>query len=253
MSALYPQKIRNVIARLILKSEQIKTRRGRPRILSDAEALNICLFVCRTGCQWSAVDGMCGISYKTAYHRFNIWSKKRLFEHAFYELASLYRQSHATLSLLVDTSHVKNVYGKQVLGSNHTDRGRKSTKVSVLSDSMGIPLTVLFHQGNRNDCRTLPHLLTETVRRHGNIESHKFLYADKGYDSKTCRIACAAKGLEANIPQKGTTHPWGGIRIRIEHVFGKIDKFRRVILRYDSSIRNFKSFNFIACSSMFPI
>lgn len=145
---------------------------------------------------------MFGVSYKTAYHRFNLWSKHRLFEHAFYELAAEYRRNHSNLPLLVDTSHVKNVLGKDVLGPNHADRGRNSTKVSLLCDSLAHPLTLTFHKGNRNDSLTLPHLLAETVRRYGNVDSHNCLYADKGYDSKTCRLACEMHGLEARIPHR---------------------------------------------------
>jgi len=244
--------IRNTLARHVLADEVTRlSSRGRPRLLSTSQALEACFFVCKTGCQWSAIDGMFGVSYKTVYHRFNAWSKHRLFEHAFYELASEYRKKHDNLPLLVDTSHVKNVFGRDVLGPNHADRGRKSTKVSLLSDSQARPLTIMFHQGNRNDCLTLTHLLTETTRRYGNIDSHKYLYADKGYDSKTRRSSCAVRGLEPRIPHRGMTTKWGGVRIRVEHVFGRMDKFRRIILRYDSSIRNFKSFTFMACCSMF--
>lgn len=244
--------IRNKIARHVLADEASRKSpsRGRPRLLTTSQALEVCFFICRTGCQWSAVDGMFGVSYKTAYHRFNLWSKHRLFEHAFYELAAEYRRNHSNLPLLVDTSHVKNVLGKDVLGPNHADRGRNSTKVSLLCDSLAHPLTLTFHKGNRNDSLTLPHLLAETVRRYGNIDSHHCLYADKGYDSKTCRLACEMHGLEAQIPHRGTTTKWGGVRIRVEHVFGRMDKFRRIILRYDSKIRNFKSFTYMACCTM---
>ena len=45
---------------------------------------------------------------------------------------------------------------------------------------------------------------------------------------------------------------WGGIRIAVEIAIGRIDKFRRVILRSDSHIRNFKSFHYLACACIVP-
>ena len=56
---------------------------------------------------------------------------------------------------------------------------------------------------------TLHHLLSESVRRHGNLASHVDLYADKGYDSEHCRSACRAQGLNAQIPRRRTPSIWG--------------------------------------------
>ena len=67
-------------------------------------------------------------------------------------------------SLVVDTTFVKNVYGKDVVGRNPTDRGR--FKVSLLTDSQGTPLCSVFHKANNS--QTLKHLL-ETANRKTNI------------------------------------------------------------------------------------
>ena len=239
--------VKNELARCVYAIPRT-SRRGRPRVLSVAETLDKIVYVCKTGCQWAAIEGHDGVSYKTVYHWFRIWSKARVFEHAFYNLATVYRQA-SQRPLVADTSYVKNIYGRDVVGANSTDRGRNATKVSLLSDAAAVPIALAFHKGNKSDFHTLRHLLDEARRKTGrSLDNHISLYADKGYDSHTCRSICDVHGLEAHIPHRGQPTAWGGVRIAVEICFGRIDKFRRCILRYDSSIAQFKSFHYLACS-----
>ena len=111
---------------------------GRKRKLTTAELLDRIIFLCRTGCQWSLLP-VNGASYKTVYHYFAIWSKARIFEDVFYSCASIASRNDEG-PLVIDTSFVKNVHGSDVLGRNPTDRGRKASKVSLLTNSRGTPL-----------------------------------------------------------------------------------------------------------------
>ena len=243
--------MRNKIAHCAVAVDN-PSRLGRPRIMQTMEVVDAIFFVCKTGCQWSTLTSVFGVSYKTIYHRFSVWSKARIFEHAFYELAAAYRLQHLHNAVVADTTFVKNVSGHEVLGRTHTDRGRNSTKVSLLSDSRSVPLALAFHRGNRNDCQTLHHLLAETTRRFGDISSHGRLYADKGYDSEMCRAACRARGLQECIPRRRTPSVWGGVRARVEVCFGRLDQYRRIIMRYDAKICHFKSFHYFASACLVP-
>jgi putative transposase len=249
-SSLLISRARNELLRLVLLIDK-PLPGGRPRILSSTQLLDKILYICRTGCQWSFLPMECKGSYKTVYHYFRLWSKYRVFEDAFYNLATTYRQQHQ-YSLIVDSSFVKNVYGRQVCGRNYADRGRKATKVSLLCDAKGIPLTLAFHAGNKNDVVTMRHLL-DTAKRKTKLplSSHSELYADKGYDSRTNREICHRHGLIARIPHRGTVEGWSDTRYMVEVVFGRLDKYRRIIMRYDASICSFKSFHYIACLSQF--
>jgi transposase len=122
-----------------------------------------------------------------------------------------------------------------------------ATKVSLLTDGGGLPLAVAFHQANRSDCKTLPHLLA-TARRKVSPEvlsTFSKLAADKGYDSDECRRTCKVNGLEPIITKRGCRDS-AKERYVIERTFGILDQFRRVKLRYESRIHAFKSFHFIA-------
>ena len=51
--------------------------RGRHRILSDVETLDAIFYLCRTGCQWSALQEthLCSrCAWKTIYHCSRAWA-----------------------------------------------------------------------------------------------------------------------------------------------------------------------------------
>jgi putative transposase len=152
--------------------------------------------VCKTGCQWNHLH-VDGGSWKTVFHNFNLWSKLRLFENSFYRCASYV----STANVVVDTSFVKNVCGRDVVGRNPTDRGRKATKVSLITNEEGTPLTTCFHRANKNDGIT--HLLDTCARKTSKLKDATTLLADKGYDSEVCRSVCRSHNLEPMIPKRG--------------------------------------------------
>ena len=149
----------------------------------------------------------------------------------------------------MDTSYVKNVYGRDVTGPNPTDRGRPATKTSLMTDSHGTPLCCVFHRGNKSDALTLRHLLHTASRRKVNINRFDSLLGDKGYDSSTCRSLYATHNLKPMIPKRQTKDMHRG-RYVIEQTFGILDQFRRVTVRYECLIRSFKSFHFLALATI---
>ncbi len=240
--------LRNAIVHAVGAYETHRERypQGRRRKLSIAYILDRIFYVCRTGCQWSQLH-VHNSSYKTVFHHFNLWSKARIFENVFYETVK--ERTPIGGAVAVDTSFVKNVFGKDVTGRNPTDRGRKATKVSLLTDRRGTPLCSVFHKGNKSDILTLKHLLDTASRKTNQLHAYDALMADKGYDSATCRATCEARNLLPLIPRRGTRDTYRG-RYVIEQTFGILDQFRRIRVRYDTLIRNFKSFHFLAMMSI---
>ena len=183
------------------------------------------------------------IFIQSVYHYFNLWSKARLCENDFY--AAVTARQPVWGFVVVDTSFIKNVFGRDVTGRNPTDRGRQATKISLLTDRRGTPLCSVFHKANKRDALTLKHLLDTHTRRTNQLQAYDTLLADKGYDSATCRTTCEVRNLLPRIPKSGTKDTYKG-RYVSEQTFGMLDKFRRIRVRYEMSIRNFKSFHFMA-------
>ena len=251
-----------------------RSKTGRPQKLSDEGALESIFHVLETGSQWRSARTPPGVKWQTVYDRFRKWSSHGVFEKSFHDLVKWYlKVSPRTRggrkdSICVDTTYVKNVFGRkdQILGRNHTDRGRKATKVSIACDSKGTPLCFRFHPGNRNDIRTLGCLFEEGVRKLKSVKfpsQFKEVFADRGYDSENCRSIVRSHGLEPEIPKRsrrgqGQGHVRRDINRRwrvdegektryvVEQTFGIFDLFRRLKVRYDGLASTFKSFHFFA-------
>jgi len=217
---------------------------GRPRQFSFSFILDRILFILSSGCQWSGLP-VPGGSWKTIYHYFSLWSKHHLFRHAYTDLVRVYMKIRPRSPVrVVDTSFVKNVFGSQCIGPSPFDRGRNATKVSAIVDHTGIPLGFTFHKGNRNDSRTLQHSLVKCKF----ISPGNKLYADKIYDTSHCKDVLNRFYLENCVSKKrqNVSRNDNRIRIVVEHTFGWLDKYRRIILRYDSLVRSFRSFHYLA-------
>ena len=112
-----------------------------------------------------------------------------------------YKRLCPTTHYCVDSSYVKNAFGRECVGKNHTDRGRKALELSVVVDQHGIPHGICCHPGNRPDVC----LLQDTLRSMlVDVESRP-LYADKGYDSRNNRKVCHAAGVQDRIFRRRTT------------------------------------------------
>ena len=223
------------------------SRVGRPRLLELDYIIDRIGYVLRTGCQWSNLP-VHDASWKTIYHYFSLWSKKHVFERAFLDILRFYlrRRGGVSKNVVVDTSFVKNVWGRDCLGKSPVDRGRKATKVSAMTDDLGTPLYLLFHPGNKYDGKTLAHML-QKVDKLFEIRG-RCLFGDKGYDSSRCRDAIRRFGLVDSVTKKRTpTCPSKNrTRIVVEHAFSWLDKYRRIIMRYDGLVCHFRSFHFLA-------
>lgn len=217
---------------------------GRPRSLPFTFILDRIHYILSSGCQWSQIPLSMG-SWKTIHHYFTIWSKHNVFHLAYNDLLRVYRKIRPKSNIvIVDTSFVKNIYGSDCIGKSPFDRGRNATKVSTITDQDGIPLIFTFHRGNRNDSRTLFH----TVSKCKFIKKGSKLYADKIYDTTYCKDVLHKFELENCISKKRQPTLKGSnkIRIKVEHAFSWLDKYRRIIVRYDSHVHAFQSFHYLA-------
>ena len=116
-------KAKNAIMHRIINfnTTSFRSPQGRHQKLTTAYLLDRIFFVLKSGCQWSMLP-VPGSSYKTVYHYFNKWSKASIFEKSFYDVV---RSKEPQNSLLIaDTSFVKNVMGRDVLGARLIEEER---------------------------------------------------------------------------------------------------------------------------------
>ena len=244
-----------------------KSRAGAPRRINRKYILEKIIRVLRTGIQWKELN-LSRASYNTVWYYFNKWTIAGVFEKFYFKLReSLDKKQKMRLMRYssIDASYVKNVHGTDCVGRNPTDRGRKGTKVSIIADSLGLPLCFDFSPANKSDHHAVDKLLS-AFEVHYPKKSKRFpiyLLSDKGYDSSRNRQLVKGRNLIPVIPFRkkkgGKTNKKLPKRIRkllkkryvVEAYFGWIDKFRRLILRYDQKITSYMGFTFLASAILF--
>ena len=233
----------------ILRATNFPAARGRPRIIEREEILNEIWNILRGGMQWRMLKPI-SCSWKTVFYYFTQWTKQNLFKNAYQHLLKIRQKTRRDAYHIIDSTYIKNVYGIDCIGRNPSDRGRNATKMSALVNDEGIPISVVFVKGNKNDVITLQETLDAVLVP--KIKDKIPFMGDKGYPSKKNSQIVTNAGYLDRISRR--KHKVGRRqnkkRCTVEHTFSWIDKYRRLIMRFDKKITAFEAFTFIALSSI---
>lgn len=157
----------------------------------------------------------------------------------------------------MDGAMTKAPLGGEETGRNPTDRGKIGTKRSLLTDAQGVPVGVAVAGANVHDKR----LVRETIesipvdRPQPTRSKPQNMCQDKGYDYPDVRELVAEYGYTAHIPRRGTDptkrKPLPGYRARrwvVERTHSWFNRFRRLLIRWEKKIANYKAFLHFACA-----
>ena len=245
---MIPPFVKVIIKSYIGKSVPPKTTsRGRPCAANIDLVIDHIFYVLKTGCQWRMLPTT-GVSWQTIHRHFCSWSKLGVFEKTYKHLLEFYlkRTGRSSKHLITDCSFVKNMYGIGCLGPSSVDRGRKASKVSIIVDELGTVWGMSFHKGNKSDGKAFAHTTFSNSRTIQLYSAGKDFHGDKAYDSKRCSEVVSSLKAVNKIARKRQVYPFSPIRARVEHVFAWLDKYRRIIVRYERHIVQYKSFTYLA-------
>lgn len=203
------------------------------------------------------------VSYSTVYKRFIHWVRIDLFKKIWSCLLDLYVSNKLKISkdwfkvIFIDTTMVKNVRGLDCKGRNHYDRNRFATKVSMVCDKNMVPLCSTFYPANNHDITTIDSTLA--ALHHDILPDKRYLHtlvADLGYLSNnqrkeylrdTYRISLLTP-YRKNQNKRNKRHEKKLLnkRVVIEHLFCRLDSFKRLKLREDGLLRNYSGLNYLA-------
>jgi transposase len=144
--------------------------------------------------------------------------------------------------------------GGDKTGPNPTDRGRLGTKRHLITDRNGIPLAFILTGANTNDSMPFEELLDSIPPIGGKAGRARHrpdkLHADKAYDHRRCRQACRRRGIAPRIARRGveTSQTLGRHRWVIERTFAWINRYRRLVTRYERRSDIHHAFTALACS-----
>jgi putative transposase len=146
--------------------------------------------------------------------------------------------------------------GKKV-GKNPTDRGKIGTKRSLLTDGGGVPVGLAVEGANRNDFK----LVRETIesipveRPEPIADKPQGMCLDKGYDYDEVRALLTEFGFTAHIRARGeeakALKQDAGFKARrwvVERAHSWMNRFRRVLIRWDKKVQNYLAFLHLACA-----
>jgi transposase len=143
-------------------------------------------------------------------------------------------------------------------GPNPTDRGKCGTKRSLLTDGGGVPLAVAVAGANAHDKTLVQATLRRfAVRRPrpkpGERKQH--FCGDKGYDSSDVRTLLYQRGYTLHIKSRGQeeTERRSNPRYRarrwvVERSHSWINRFRRLLIRWEKKAENYEAFLHFACA-----
>ena len=158
---------------------------GRPRLALE-QALDAIDFVLRSGVAWrhlSETKYASNCHYTTIHKRFRAWVDHGVFEKAYANILRL-DNSRRRRGPRYSCIYSSNQYGRDCLGPNPTDRGRKGTHVSARVNDRGVPVALKCFGANRSDFLTVE----QTFRaKKVPLRPRRNFYADKGYDSARIR------------------------------------------------------------------
>ena len=225
-------------------------RRGRPRT-DHTLLLEKMMLVLHTGMPWRSLNH-CGIGpdFRSVHRHLMIWARGGVFEAAYRALFRLYRRRDRKGEYhSLDSSYVKNIFGRECTGRNPTDRGRLATKVSALVTNRGLPVSLAFFPANVSDYKTVRQTLKRRIPDAMPSKERIPLYADKGYDSRAVRSEVWQAGYIDRISKRRVRLHRVVNRRRgvVERFFSWLDKERRLLMRFDTTIVAYAAWTWLAC------
>lgn len=189
----------------LLGQEKAKGTAGRP-VVPFRLVLDGILYVLRTGCQWKAAPKEFG-SGSTLHRRFQQWVKAGVFFKVWVMLLEEYEQLRGIKWRWqsLDSIMTKAPLGGQATGPNPTDRAKSGTKLHVLSDQRGAPLSVNVTAANSHDMKAaFSTIYSIFVQRPEPKPYHRqHLCLDKGYDSAEIEQGVRQRGYIPHIRKRG--------------------------------------------------
>jgi putative transposase len=144
-----------------------------------------------------------------------------------------------------------------MVGKNPTDRGKLGTKRRVLTEGGGVPVGLAVDGANRNDFKMARATIESLpiARPEPTPDKPQGMCLDKGYDDDEVRALLSEFGFTAHIRARGEEAKRlkqdAGFRARrwvVERTHSWMNRFRRVLIRWDKQVRNYLGFLHVACA-----
>ncbi|MEU2232232.1 IS5 family transposase [Streptomyces vietnamensis] len=246
---LVPEELWVLFRRVVPPTVVIRPQGGGRRRAGDREALAAIIFVATSGCTWRQLPPVFGPAWPTVYRRFAQWSRDRVW-------ARLYRVILDELGArgeldwsrcAIDSVSLRAAKGP-LTGPNPTDRGKLGSKIHLITDRNGLPLSLGISGANMHDSLGLEPLVRGIPpirsRRGPRRRRPAKLHADKGYDYDHLRRWLRRRGIRHRIARRGveSSQRLGRHRWVVERTVSWLAGCRRLHRRYERKAEHFLAF-----------
>ncbi|MFD7645673.1 IS5 family transposase [Kitasatospora sp. NPDC059795] len=241
---------------LVVPATPTRPQGGGRRRYGDREVLAAIVFVATSGCTWAQLPPCFGPSGPTAHRRFAEWSRARVW-------AKLHRVVLDELGArgdldwsrcAVDSVNMRALKRGTLTGPNPVDRGKYGSKIHLLTERTGLPLSLAVSGANLHDSQALIPLVEAIPpirsRRGPRRRRPGKLHGDKAYDHRFIRSYLRRRQIPARIARRGieSSQRLGRHRWVIERTVAWFGAFRRLHRRYERKADHFAAFASIAAA-----
>ncbi|MFF9221342.1 IS5 family transposase [Streptomyces viridosporus] len=251
---LVPDELWTLCRRVVPPTQVIRPQGGGRRRAGDRECLAAIIFVAASGCTWRQLPPVFGPARPTVYRRFARWSRARVW-------ARLHRVLLDALGArgeldwsrcAVDSVSLRAAKGP-LTGPNPTDRGKGGSKIHLITDRNGVPLSPGISGANVHDSLGLEPLVRgiPPIRsRRGPRRRPARLHADQGYDYDHLRTWLRERRIRHRIARKGieSSTRLGRHRWVVERTVSWLAGCRRLHCCYERKAEHFLAFVGIAAA-----
>ena len=231
---------------------------GRHRAIPDRNCFAAIIYMARTSTPWRLLPAQqlgCG-SPATCWRRLTEWANAGVFDQLHLAvLDRLGQRGQVDWSRAsVDTMSVPGQAWGDHVGANPVDRGKPGTKLHLVCDDGGVPLTAVVTAANVNDTTMfqaivadIPPIRTPAGRRRTRPAR---VHADKGYDSRANRTYLRRRGIKSRIARRQieSSTRLGRHRWKVERSLSWLSCWRRLQVRWDRDAGRWFAFVLVACA-----
>jgi len=230
------------------------------------DLLNAIIIIMKKGIKYRDISIYCNINWNTVYKfkmklvRYNIMELvyKNIINDYLMEL------NEPTKILYTDTSLIINNLGVDMIAYNPQLKKHKTTKISIITDAFNVPVNINVFNSNINDALIIYTQLDDVYTNTQQLCNNDTIFiGDAAYDSNKIRnkIEELKMGqlLTGNNNRNtkninlinGRKHKLKErmllkTRINIEHTINEYKKCKRIKIREDKYIKNYKSYLYLA-------